>query len=79
LVRLTEKLNIELKDNIQYPSLIEDENLKDSKVFIKTNNNGLSITFNAEDPKILLSLIGSTVRKLRVIESVSEVSIVDKK
>jgi tRNA threonylcarbamoyladenosine modification (KEOPS) complex Pcc1 subunit len=75
----TAKLNIELTESIQYPSLINDENFKDSEISIKAMNNGLTITFKAEDPKVLLSSIGSTIRKLRVIESVSEVSKVDKK
>ncbi len=75
----TATLNIELTESIQYPSLMNDENFKDSEVSIKAMKNGLAITFKAEDPKVLLSSIGSTIRKLRVIEAVSEVSTVDKK
>ncbi|MGC8479470.1 MAG: hypothetical protein ACP5M9_02270 [Candidatus Micrarchaeia archaeon] len=67
-------LNIDLKDSNQYISILQSDKDIDSGVNFNKTDNGLKIEFHAETPKALLSLIGSTIRKIRVIENVSEIS-----
>ncbi len=70
----TATLNIELNDNIQYLSILgKEEQYKGSTAKMTKTTTGLTIVITAEDSKSLLSSIGSTVRKLRIVENTAEI------
>ncbi len=69
----TATLNIQLNDNSQYLSVLGSvEEYKDSVTNIEKVKKGIMIKITAKDSKTLLSSIGSTIRKLKIINTVSE-------
>ena len=69
----TATLNIQLNDNSQYLSILGNaEEYKDSVTNIEKVKKGIMIKITAKDSKALLSSIGSTIRKLKIINTVSE-------
>ena len=69
----TATLNIQLNDNSQYLSVLGSvEEYKDSITNIEKVKKGIMIKITAKDSKTLLSSIGSTIRKLKIINTVSE-------
>ena len=69
----TATLNIQLNDNLQYLSVLGSvEEYKDSVTNIEKVKKGIMIKITAKDSKTLLSSIGSTIRKLKIINTVSE-------
>ncbi len=70
----TATLNIQLNDNSEYLSVLgKVEEYKDSVTNIEKVKKGIMIKIIAKDSKTLLSSIGSTIRKLKIINTVSEV------
>lgn len=71
----TATLNIELSDASEYLSILgKTEQHKGSTTHIEKIKNGVMVTVLAEDSKTLLSSIGSTIRKLKIINAVSDIT-----
>ena len=66
------EIYIELDNPKDYFNVLEGDRLKNSKVEIKVEGKKLRIKIDAQNPKALISAIGSITKQIRIIEQTVE-------